>query len=145
MGDWCTVTIVGTIEPKDAPAARAFINTGEDWDRFHCLCNCGPSMCGLGDWMPRNGGDFTAVGNLSERNYDAESVAETLQQLLAVAPSLKIKVHCGGPYESTDCVATVTAADGEVYVSDPEIETVGVGMDAAVAKNTIQLLLGLRR
>lgn len=127
MGNWCTVTVVGEIGPADAEAARAFIATGEDWDRFHCLCFYGFSLGGLGQWIPAQGGAFTAVGNLSERNYGPDSVAETLQEMVVLAPSLKVKVHCGGDYESTTCVATVTAAGGEVTVGAPEVDEVGHG------------------
>lgn len=139
MGDWMTVTIVGTIDPADVTAARAYVNIGErdegaDWDRFHCLCYCGPSLCGLGMWIPIVGGDIYAVGNLSERNYDPDDVAKVLRELALVAPSLELKVHCGGSYESTTCVATVTLTKGEVFVGYPEIPVVGAGLAELVSK-----------
>lgn len=139
MGNWMTVTIEGSIDPADAGAARAFVDITDgtrrfvnhmdvDWDRFHCLCFCGPSLQGLGLWIPEAGGEFRAVGNLAERDYGPESVAETLRGLVAVAPSLRLKVHCGGDYESTDCVATVTVADGTVSLGSPEVAEVGDGL-----------------
>lgn len=125
-----TVTIEGHIGPEDADAARAFIETGEDWGRFHCLCYYGPSLSGLGQWIPQGGGRIHAVGNLSERGYDTADIASTLVDLMAVAPSLELKVHCGGDYESTECVATVTAFGGVASVGVPEIAEVGVGLIA---------------
>ena len=59
MGNWRTVEIEGSIAPVDLDVARAFVNTGEDWDRFHPLCNYGPSLCGLGDWVAEN---IAAIG-----------------------------------------------------------------------------------
>lgn len=143
MGDWMTVTINGTIDPADAPAAIAFVEIGQDWSRFHPLCFTGISLCGLGRWIPRDGGDINVVGNLSERNYGAEAVAETLGELVAVAPSLSVKVHCGGPYEDKKCTATVTCHEGVVTIGDPEVETVGEGLDELSAFRLGQIV-GLR-
>jgi hypothetical protein len=128
MGNWCTVTIVGSIDPKDANAAVDFVETEKDLSRFHCLCYCGPSLCGLGRWVPREGGVISVVGNLSERDYGPEAVAEVLRQMVAVAPSLDLRVHCGGDYESTVCESTVTVADGVVVIGPPEVATVGDGL-----------------
>lgn len=138
MGNWRTVTITGSIDAADVPAARAFVELGDrpvDWDRFHCLCWTGPSLCGLGRWIPKDGGQIDAVGNLAERDYGVEEVAETLRNLVAVAPSLDVKVHCGGDWENTTCVATVTAREGQVTISDPEVAEVGGGLeDLATAR-----------
>ncbi len=142
MGDWMTVNIIGTIDAADAPAAVAFVETGQDWDRFHCLSFAVPSLCGLGRWMPEGGGDINAVGNLSERNYDVSSVASTLRDLVAVAPSLRLKVHCGGEYESTDCVATVTVEDQVVTVGGPEVAKVGEGLQETASGRLFQILAG---
>jgi hypothetical protein len=122
MGNWRTVNIVGTIAPNDLPAARAFVNTGDDYSRFHPLCNYGFSLCGLGDWTAE---EVLACGNLSERDYSVEDVAETLRQMVAVVPSLALKVHCGGDYESEDCVATITVAGGNVFVDPAEVAKLG--------------------
>jgi len=139
MGNWRTVQIEGSIAAEDVPAARAFVNTGEDWDRFHPLCNYGPSLCGLGDWV---GETVRAVGNLSERDYSVEAVADTLRKMAVYVPSLRLKVHCGGEYESTDCVATLTVLDGEVTVGPPEVTTVGVGLDELATGRLAQILFG---
>ncbi len=125
MGNWRSVDIVGSISPQDAPAAAEFVNTGQDWDLFHCLCYSGPSLCGLGPWIPPTGGQIRATGNLSERNYGPEDVAVTLEKLVAIAPSLELKVHCGGDWEDATCVATVTVHDGVVSIGPPEVAKVG--------------------
>lgn len=101
-----------------------------------------PSLCGLGRWVPASGGDINAVGNLSERNYDVDSVASTLRDLAVVAPSLRLKVHCGGSYESTECVATVTVQDQVVTVGDPEVAEVGDGLREMATDRLFQVLAG---
>jgi hypothetical protein len=136
VGNWRTVNIVGTIAPPDLAAARGFVNTGEDYSRFHPLCNHGFSICGLGDWVRE---DVLACGNLSERDYSIEDVAGTLRQMASVVPSLRLKVHCGGDYESTVCVATVTVAEGVVTVGAPEVAQLG-GMDALAKGRLAELL-----
>jgi hypothetical protein len=140
MGDWMTVTIVGRIHPAEAAAAREFVNTGEDLDRFHCLCNYGPSLCGLGDWVPEQGGEIRAVGNCSERNYSSWDVAEVLERMVAVAPSLELKVHCGGPNESPTCTATITVYRRMVTIGPPEVEIVGEGLVDLAAERLGRLL-----
>jgi hypothetical protein len=114
MGNWTTVHISGTCKTEDLPALRKAVNTGDDWDAFHCLCNTG-GLCGLGDWT---GETMSAIGNLAERDYDVEDVAEQLKELAKVAPSLNLKVHVGGDYESLDCVATVICKDGVVTIKE---------------------------
>jgi hypothetical protein len=136
MGNWRTVNIVGTIAPPDLAVARAFVNTGEDNDRFHPLCNYGFSICGLGDWVRE---EVLACGNLSERDYSVEDVVATLREMAATVPSLRLKVHCGGEHESTDCIATITVAEGVVTVGPPEVERLG-GMDA-LAKGRLAAML----
>lgn len=120
MGNWMTVQIVGTVAAADLPALRRWVRTEGDWDRFHPLCYFGPSLCGLGDWTAET---MDTVGNLAERDYSAQDVADALRQAVALAPSLNLKVHCGGDYESSDVVATVTAVDRVVTVGEPEKAT----------------------
>jgi hypothetical protein len=149
MGNWRTVTIVGTIDPADVPAARDFVDIGRDnWDRFHCLCYTGPSLCGLGRWIPvapPPDGSVVAIeafGNLSERDYGVDDVAEVLGRLVNVAPSLTLKVHCGGEWESTTCSATVTVQDGVVSVGDPEVKAVGAGLHERGELRLLAILWG---
>ena len=121
MGNWTTVKIEGTCDEKDVPALKRAVNTGRNWDEFHCLCNFGPSLCGLGDWV---GTEIDVVGNLAERDYDKHDVQEQLQKLLKVAPSLSVRVHVGGNYEDKQCVATVICDDGKVTIEPPRIQTI---------------------
>lgn len=142
MGNWRTVEIEGSIAPEDLDVARVFVNTGEDWDRFHPLCNYGPSLCGLGGWI---GETINAVGNLSERGYSVEDVAFTLRRMAALVPSMRLKVHCGGDYESTGCVATITVADGVVKIGPPEVVTVGAGLTEAGLARLAEIVSGQPR
>lgn len=121
MGNWMTVSLSGSVAPEDLAALSEWVNIGDDWGKFHPLCNPGPSICGLGNWTRT---EINTSGNCAERNYDAESVAEALRDAIKVAPSLALKVHCGGDYESKDCVATVTVLNGEVSVGPAEVEKV---------------------
>ena len=142
MGNWRTVNIVGTCDAADLPALGAAVNIGDDWDRFHCLCNPGPSICGLGDWT---GATIDARGNLAERDYRVEDVAKALEKLVAVAPSLTVRVHCGDDYEDATCVATVVAEDGAVSIDGPQVPAVATLGEGEMAANMFAALLGARR
>lgn len=117
MGDWRTVFMVGRCAPEHVAALREAITPGEDYRNFHCLVNSG-GLCGIWDWAAES---ILAVGNLAERNYTVENVAARLALLLKVAPSLELKVHCGGDYESVECIATITVSEGKVTIAEPEI------------------------
>jgi hypothetical protein len=65
------------------------------------------------------------TGNLAERDYSVASVAETLESLARAAPSLVVKIHCGGDYEDAACIATITLENGRVTVGPPEVDSVG--------------------
>lgn len=129
MGNWRTVNIVGTMSPQDAQALRAHlgypgywkdVDNDPAWQRFGPLsfCKDQPSLCGVND---RPAPVMDRAGNLAERDYSVDDVAKTLRELLTVAPSMGLKVHCGGEYESLECVATVTVSGGAVTVGPPEI------------------------
>jgi len=131
MGNWRSVDIEGKIAPEDLGAARGFVNVGEDWGRFHCLCNAGFSLCGLGDWVRE---EVSTTGNLSGRDYSIQDIAQTLAEMQTRVPSLELKVHCGGDWEDSKCVNTITVRPGaKVRVGAPEKETVGenIGMIGA--------------
>lgn len=106
MGNWRTVNIVGTMSPQDAQALRAHLGYPGYWKDVD------------NDWPAES---MDRAGNLAERDYDAQDVADTLRELLAVAPSMDLKVHCGGEYESLECTATVTVHEGVVTVGPPEV------------------------
>lgn len=136
MGNWTTVHISGSCETDDLPALKEAVNTGEDWEAFHCLSNTG-GLCGLGDWT---GETMSAIGNLAERDYGVESVAEQLKELVKVAPSLSLVVHVGGDYESLDCIATVKCKDGAVTIHKPEITTLPSIPEGQIMGNLIMAL-----
>lgn len=142
MGDWMTVNIYGHIDPEDVPAAHRFIDPPDMWadGAFHCLINTG-GLAGLGLWIPASGGPFSAFGNLAERNYSVQDVADTVTELARVAPSLALKIMCGGPYESLDCVATILAGGGmPTMITGPEVERLEPIPDAQMTANLIRAL-----
>lgn len=119
MGNWTTVMIEGKCDVSEVTTLKANITMSFMGDDWHCLTNGG--ICGLPMWA---GAQISAVGNLAERGYDAQSVKETLEWLAKESPSLAVKVHVGGDHEDKKCVATVTLHGGEATVGDPEIEDI---------------------
>lgn len=125
MGNWRRVHIDGTLDPAQVEAAhRACLY---EWGKFdpasnlpHALSySLQPSLCGLHEWPASR---IKVVGNLYERDYCVESVVEALRIVLAAAPSLRAKVHCGADWESAECVATLTVSDQGVSSGPPEID-----------------------
>lgn len=137
MGNWTTVNLRGTLAAEHLDAATEFVTPNADYSNFHCLSH-GTGLFGLGRWVAE---EIHGDGNLAERDYDAEDVAETLRALVEVAPSLRLKVHVGGDYESLDCVATVTAQDGTVTVGPPERATL-TALSEDVARGRLFGILG---
>lgn len=138
MGNWRTVNLTGTVDEAEVEALRTRLiydySTPGGFDNFGPLSfsPATPSLAGVGDWVRPT---IFACGNLAERDYGVEDVAETLRELVAPAPSLRLKVHCGGDWEDTACVATVTVADGVVTVGPAEVETVAsVSDDEAMGR-----------
>ena len=118
MGNWTTVNIKGTCDADELPALRDAVSldySDEDW---HCLTG-GGGICGLPVWAFER---IDVTGNLAERDYGHQDIADTLEWIMKKAPSLDVKVHVGGDYESLDCVATITAKDGKASIGDPEVE-----------------------
>src|SRR5580700_8007307 len=120
MGNWRTVTLVGTcpVEQLEAlrhatrdPYHRPLDERLED-SAYHCLTT-NDGLCGLGDWPAER---IDVSGNLAERDYRVLDVAHALRQLVEAAPGLSLRIHCGGEYESEECVATVVAEQGEVTI-----------------------------
>lgn len=120
MGNWTTVNIIGTCPADELPKLHQFVNAYKDndnWDMFHCLCNTG-GLAGLGDWT---GTTINAKGNLAERDYSYDSVAEELQKIGQMCPTADIKVHVGGDHETLTCIKTVHLQNGTVEIKEPEI------------------------
>lgn len=123
MGNWRTVHIIGSCDPAEIGALeeRLCVDYMGD-DGFE---NWGPlswspsgSLCGVNSWVAPT---MNTVGNLAERDYVPEDVADELRRLVEVAPSLTLLVHCGDDWESTECVATIVVAGGNVTVEDPQV------------------------
>lgn len=129
MGNWRSVEIVGTC--GDVAALKAAITVNDDYSNFHCLSDT-RSLSGLGDW---SGEQIHAKGNLAERDYTIEDVAEQLNELWKIVPSLDIKIHCGGDYEDKECINTILMRDGMVVIGEPEIEEISELSDAEMVYN----------
>lgn len=119
MGNWRTVRIVGSCDETDIDAllkATAWSNDST-LGELHCLSRTS-GLFGLGNWVSTN---IWAQGNLAERDYDVKNVADQLQKLASVAPSLELTIHCGGDYESRQVVNTIELHDGQVFVNPPAL------------------------
>ena len=142
MGNWRTVSIEGSIAPEHVAALKAALR----WDMDDLDAEPGPgplsfypSLGGLGPWPAP---EVKAGGNLFERDYSVESVAEHIRHVvLPAAPSAALKVHCDDDWEDTTCIATITVADGQVTVGDPEVETVS-GVGSAQFQERLAQILG---
>jgi hypothetical protein len=126
VGNWRTVNIVGTIPEADVQAIRdrvTYDTVGDDWEGFGPLSYDprNPGLCGLDRWPQPQ---VFAAGNLAERDYSVEDVAEALAGLAVLSPGMVLKVHCGGERESTSCVATISVRDGQVTVGPAEVDQV---------------------
>lgn len=126
MGDWRTVNIIGSCDPSEVERLRsvlAYDFNGPTDQKFYALGHSTPgSVCGLSAWPAAT---IRAVGNLHERDYDPEDVAEELRELVGVAPSLRVMIHCGGPNESLECVATIVVGeDGTVGLLPPAVVSI---------------------
>lgn len=86
-----------------------------------------------------------ACGNLAERDYTVADVAEVLVELAGLAPSLRVKVHCGGDNETTGCVATIAVADGTVVVGPVEVPQVAPVTDEQARGRLLSHLTRLPR
>jgi hypothetical protein len=129
VGNWRTVNINGTItNDEDLRRAHEFLTPDADYSNWTCL-SYQDGLAGLGRWAaPR----IRACGNLSERDYSVDDVAEALNGLVdhigRVTCTFRAKVHCGGDWEDERCVATVTVAYGGagtiVTIGPPEVARV---------------------
>jgi hypothetical protein len=152
VGNWRTVNIVGTMTAEHAAVLLDLLDygdySGDDDERYSrvwgapyaCLgfSSARPGLCGLGAWPAAQ---MNRAGNLAERDYSVQDVAGALRALVAVAPSMLLKVHCGGDWESDECVATVSAGEGIVAVGPPEVETISGPSTAQMRQNLLTNLL----
>jgi len=152
MGNWRTVNVIGTMTAADAAKLREELDYGDyhddDAERYHRVwgspfaplgfSSMRPGLAGLGEWPAER---VARCGNLAERDYSVEDVAEALRALVRFAPSMLLKVHCGGEHESDECVATISVGEGLVVVGKPERATVDAPSDEQMAANLARNLL----
>lgn len=143
-----TINLVGTMTGQDTAKLHNYLGYSHEpgdpgWERFGPLSfnRRQPSLCGINAWPSPT---MDAVGNLAERGYDVEDVANHLRELVQIAGSMLLKVHCGGDYESLDCIATVSVGEGVVAVGKPEIEQLKPLSDAQAELNLIRALTAPR-
>ena len=117
MGDWRRVQIVGSCGVGDVPLLKSLLTCNSDFSNFHCLIDT-KGISGLPNWANEN---ISAVGNLGERGYDEEDVAEQLEVLVDSCPTLDVRIHVGGENESNRCVATVSVCENGCVVGEPAI------------------------
>lgn len=139
-----TVNVVGTMTERDAARLRDYLGysygPGDPaLARFGPLSfnRYQPSLCGIGAWPAPV---IDAVGNLAERDYDPEDVADHLRELVTIAGSMLLQVHCGGDYESLVCVATVSVVEGVVAVGKPQVEQLKPISESQMEANIIRAL-----
>lgn len=145
MGNWRTVSMTGMIAAAETGPLREELgysvrrNTG--FDRFGPLSFDidSPSLCGLNDWVAAT---VNRCGNLAERGYTPEDVRAELERLLRIAPSMMLVVHCGGDYESLDCVATIGTGEGLAVLLPPEVAKIEGISDEQARHNLMQALGG---
>lgn len=144
MGNWRTVNITGTIAGQHIEPLRERL--AYDYDTPNGFDNFGPlsfsrerpSLAGLGNWVRPV---VSACGNLAERDYSVRAVADELEKLVHVAPSMLLKVHCGGDWESGNCVATISVGEGVVAVGPPEVEVIAGPSEEQVMGNLFTNLM----
>jgi hypothetical protein len=149
MGNWRTVHVTGTMSAADAAALREML----DWGDYlsprsgrdipldaECLSfsSLSPGLCGLGDWPAER---MDRSGNLHERDYSVADVHKALEALVHVAPSMLLKVHCGGEWESDECVATISVGEGLVVTGKPEVEKIAGPPQEQMMANLMRNLL----
>ena len=146
MGNWRTVHISGTMDDDQAETLRKLLDTGPNYDGpawempYACLSfsRARPGLCGINAWPA---GRMNCTGNLAERDYSVEDVRAALEALMPHAPSMLLKVHCGGEYESDEVAATISVGEGLVVTGPPEIATLPKIPEGQVAANFLTNLL----
>lgn len=129
MGNWRTVWIVGKMAPEHVqplikaltcPGYRVPLEAPEWRDFVEGPLAISHGICGLNEWPAA---EMNRVGNLFERDYSVEDVAEHLKKMVCLAPSMNLKIHCGDEREALNCVATICLIQHHVSIQKPEVET----------------------
>lgn len=152
MGNWRTVEIIGSCPEEDVRGLREFIDCADMFhspyktqqedaeERWSCMCYPGPSVCGLGIWA---NAEIHRIGNLAERDFSVEDVRHALEKIGKYFSGLELSVHCGGDYESLNCVATVKLKDGVAKILPAEKEKIEKMSGAQLKTNLLRTMLGL--
>jgi len=141
MGNWRSVNIEGTCGEAEVSALIKAVGIDFSDEGWGCLTFTG-GLSGLPLWP---GKTISACGNLAERDYGPDDVAEALNTYLKIAPSLNVKVHCGGDYEDKKCIATVGLVDGKYTVQPPEVEAIREPAEGQAIQNMMFQLSRQRR
>lgn len=119
MSNWKRVKVEGTCAETEIDTLRKLLDAdfvSNDW---------GPLCCGGLFGLPNFALEtFDVIGNLGERDYDADGVRVHLAFLCERVTSLRCRVHVGADYESNECVATVVADGHTIYVAEPAIDRI---------------------
>lgn len=138
MGNWRTVNITGSIDPSEVAELVDYLT----WDQRsdpHRLgpLTISPAIFTLDTWPAP---EVNAHGNLFERDYTPQDVADQLHTLTGVAPSMDLVVHCGGEHEDLTCVATITVKAGRVKLWPPQVKTVQAMTKDEIVAAALQFL-----
>jgi hypothetical protein len=124
MGNWRTVHLQGSVGTPEWYPLVAHLSVRYEDPAWGCLHSGG--LFGLQNWAQSNvkeRGDrveFSSYGNLGERDYTPGDVADEIRRIKdQVAPSLILRVDCGGEYEDLTCVATVLVGEDDIVVVVP--------------------------
>lgn len=82
------------------------------------------------------------MGNLAERDFGPDDVKTQLEILAKDFPTLSVKIHCGGDYESAKAIATVTLENGAAIVGPPEIDEIPPLSETNMANNFRRQMFG---
>jgi hypothetical protein len=128
MGNWRTVHVTGSMTEDHARALSDLLDRGDDDDwpgwgePYECLgfSSSRPGLHGLGAWPAAK---VDRTGNIG-KDCSVQEVADALRALVCIAPTMLLKVHCGGDWESSECVATISVGEGCVVTGEPEVATI---------------------
>ncbi len=146
MGNWRTIDIQGHMAVEEAVQLREdltydYVSDAAKEPISVCLC-FGSGLMGLGQWVKKDG-LLAGQGNLFERDYGVEDVKRGLEAIAAKYPTFTAVVHCGGEYESAECVASLFAARGQVWQVDPLVPTVGGAPDSVIEGRLLKAVFGI--
>ena len=148
MGNWRRVQIVGTCDDEDVDALKGAldwsgnlskIDVGDERWKVLGPLSSGGGLAGLPNWAQRS---FSVVGNCFERDYSVDSIANHLETLAKVAPSLEVMVHCGADWEKEGCIATVRLKNGKAKKLKPKVKIIPEISESQMEGAMLRVLYG---